>query len=178
MVSSSRKAFGLVRAERAGVPARALLRREHADDAAYAAAVFGACREAGAELVLLAGWLKLLRPIPADYRGKVLNIHPALLPAFGGAGYYGDRVHEAVLTHGCKLTGCTVHFVDDEYDAGPIVLQRAVPVLEDDDAHALAARVFEAEREAYPEAIRLFAAGRLRIDGRRVRVLPATPPRP
>ena len=175
VISSSARAFGLVRAERAGIAARTLLRRGYADDAAYSQAVFGACREAGAELVLLAGWLKLLRPIPEDFRGKVLNIHPALLPAFGGPGYYGERVHQAALDRGVKVSGCTVHFVDDEYDHGPIVVQRAVPVREGDDAHALAARVFEAECQAYPEAIRLYAAGRLRIEGGRVRIAPAPP---
>ena len=99
-----------------------------------------------------------------------MNIHPALLPCFGGKGMYGQKVHQAVLDHGCKVSGCTVHFVDAQYDNGPIILQRVCPVLDDDTPPALAARVFEEEKLAYPEAIRLFAAGRLHIDGRRVRV--------
>src|SRR4029450_5553555 len=99
-----------------------------------------------------------------------MNIHPALLPSFGGKGMYGRRVHEAVLAHGCKVSGCTVHFVDGSYDTGPIVLQRTCPVADDDTPETLAARVFEEEKVAYPEAIRLFAAGRLKIEGRRVRV--------
>jgi len=100
----------------------------------------------------------------------MMNIHPALLPSFGGKGMYGHHVHEAVLAHGCKVSGCTVHFVDGQYDNGPIILQRACPVLDDDTPQTLAARVFEEEKLAYPEAIQLFAQGRLRIDGRRVRV--------
>jgi len=95
------------------------------------------------------------------------------LPSFGGKGFYGHRVHEAVFAAGCKVSGCTVHFADDAYDRGPIIIQRTVPVLEEDTADRLAARVFEQELEAYPEAIQLFAEGRLRIEGRRVRILPA-----
>ena len=119
----------------------------------------------------LAGYMKLLRPIPADFQGRVLNIHPALIPAFAGKGFYGQRVHEAALAAGVKVSGCTVHFVDDEYDHGPIVAQQAVPVLEEDTPESLAQRVFAAECELYPAAIRLFAEGRLRIEGRRARVL-------
>ena len=97
-----------------------------------------------------------------------MNIHPALLPDFGGKSYYGHRVHEVVLAAGCAESGCTVHFCDNLYDHGPIILQRRVPVLPDDTPDTLAARVFEQECIAYPEAIRLYAAGRLRINGDRV----------
>jgi phosphoribosylglycinamide formyltransferase-1 len=100
-----------------------------------------------------------------------MNIHPALIPAFCGSGMYGHHVHEAVLARGAKVSGCTVHFADNEYDHGPVILQRCVPVEDDDTADTLAARVFEAECEAYPEAVRLFAAGRLQVEGRRVRIL-------
>ena len=110
-----------------------------------------------------------LLSIPDDYRGRILNIHPSLIPAFCGKGFHGRHVHEAVLAAGVKVSGCTVHFVDDEYDHGPIVAQRAVPVLEDDTPETLAERVFTQECEVYPEAVRLFAEGRLRIEGRRVR---------
>jgi folate-dependent phosphoribosylglycinamide formyltransferase PurN len=116
----------------------------------------------------MAGFLQLLR-IPDDFAGRVLNIHPALLPAFGGQGMYGRRVHKAVLAAGVKESGCTVHVADNEYDHGPIVLQRTVEVRPDDTPEALADRVFAAECEAYPEAIRLFAEGKLRLDGRRAR---------
>ncbi len=111
----------------------------------------------GADWIVLAGYLKLIR-VPARYRGRVVNIHPALLPSFGGKGMYGHHVHEAVLAHGCKVSGCTVHMVDDEYDRGPIIAQRACPVLDTDTPDTLAARVFEQECIAYPEAIaKLFA---------------------
>jgi len=100
-----------------------------------------------------------------------MNIHPGLIPAFCGHHYYGNKVHEAVINYGAKVSGCTVHFADNVYDNGPIIIQRAVPVLDDDTPHTLAARVFQEECEAYPEAIRLFAAGRLKTEGRRVRIL-------
>lgn len=120
-----------------------------------------------ADLVLGCGFLRLLR-IPAKWLGKVMNIHPGLLPKYGGKGMYGDRVHKAVLAAGEKESGCTVHFSDNEYDTGPKILERRVPVLVGDTVESLAARVFEAECEAYPEAIRLFAEGRLRMDSGKV----------
>lgn len=135
--------------------------------AAFSEQVFSICRDAKADLVVMAGWLCLLN-FPNDFSGRVMNIHPALLPSFGGKGMFGQRVHQAVLDHGCKVSGCTVHFVDATYDTGPIVIQRTCEVRDDDDAHALAARVFEEEKRAYPEAIRLFQRGALRVSGRRV----------
>jgi folate-dependent phosphoribosylglycinamide formyltransferase PurN len=121
------------------------------------------------DLICLAGWLSLLI-IPPQYAGRIINIHPSLLPSFGGRGMYGHRVHQAVLDAGCKVSGCTVHFVDATYDTGPIIVQRACPVLEADAADELAHRVFEEEKIAYPQAIRLFGQGKLRIEGARVRV--------
>jgi phosphoribosylglycinamide formyltransferase-1 len=170
-VSSSPRAGGIERAARLGVPCRTIESRP-GETAELTARVLAACEEARADLVCLAGWLKLLAPIPERWKGRMLNIHPALLPSFSGKGFYGDRVHQAVLESGVKVSGCTVHFCDDEYDHGPIVLQRVCPVLVEDDVHSLADRVFEEEKIAYPEAIRLFEAGRLGIEGRRVRVLP------
>ncbi len=123
-------------------------------------------------LVVMGGFLKRVT-IPEDFTNRVTNIHPALIPAFCGRGYYGHRVHEAVLEYGAKLSGCTVHFADNQYDHGPVILQKAVPVLDDDTPESLAARVFEAECEAYPEALQLIADGRVRVEGRRVRILPA-----
>lgn len=110
--------------------------------------------KAEADLVCLAGYLKLL-PIPAGWEGRILNIHPALLPKFGGPGMYGDRVHKAVLEAGEQISGCTVHLCTDEFDRGPIVVQRTCPVLPDDTPETLAARVFEQECVAFPEAIRI-----------------------
>ena len=162
VISNVADAFGLERARKHGIPAVA----------APPARIEAELARHPVDLVALAGYLVFFR-IPKSLRGKVMNIHPALLPSFGGKGFYGRRVHEAVLEAGCKVTGCTVHFADDAYDRGPIIIQRTVPVLEEDTADTLAARVFEQELEAYPEAIQLFAEGRLRIEGRRVRILPA-----
>ena len=161
VVSSRADAFGVERAKRAGVPVAVVERAKPAGE------VWAAVRAFNPDLVCLAGWLHLL-PIPADFRHRVLNIHPSLLPAFGGKGMYGRRVHEAVLAYGAKVSGCTVHFADDTYDTGPILAQKCVPVREGDDPETLAARVFAAECEAYPEAIGLIASGRVRVEGRRV----------
>lgn len=161
----------LERAAGAGIASLVVERKRFADVRSFSEPVFRRLDEAGADLVCLAGWLSLLE-IPERYHGRMMNIHPALLPAFGGKGMYGHHVHEAVLAHGCKVSGCTVHFVDNEYDHGPIVLQRTCPVLDDDTPETLAARVFQQEKIAFPEAIRLFQQGRLRLDGRRVRILP------
>jgi phosphoribosylglycinamide formyltransferase 1 len=167
VVSSKADAFGLQRAQRAGIPSIVVGREKAGTLEAFSERIFAACRAARVDLVCLGGFLQLIR-VPDDFLGRVMNIHPALIPAFCGKGYYGHRVHEAVLAYGAKVSGCTVHFADNEYDHGPIILQRAVPVLDDDTPQALAARVFEQECEAYPQAIRLFAEGRLRIEGRRV----------
>ena len=159
---------GLERAAAAKLPNFIVDRREFGDTAAFSKAVFSLCDDAGVDLVCLAGWLCLL-DVPERYLGRAMNIHPALLPSFGGKGMYGARVHQAVLDHGCKVSGCTVHFVDTTYDTGPIILQRTCVVADDDTAATLAHRVFEEEKVAYPQAIRLFQQGRLRIEGRRVR---------
>jgi len=173
-ISDREGAFGIERARRAGVSALVLAPRAYSTREAWAAAIGDAIDAHGASLVLMGGFT-VLWPFPARFRGRVLNIHPALIPSFCGRGMYGLRVHEAAIARGVKLSGCTVHFVDDEYDHGPIVVQRAVPVEEGDTAETLAERVFAAECEAYPEAIALYAAARLRIEGARCRVLP--PPR-
>ena len=172
VVSSLSKAYGLVRAQEAGVATAVVRRKDFPDADSFSAAItreLDACRP---DLVALAGFM-CFYTIPAHYRGRVMNVHPALLPSFGGQGFYGDLVHRAVLDAGCKVSGCTVHLADNVYDHGPIIVQKAVPVEEGDDEHTLAARVFEKELEAYPEAINLFAEGRVRIEGQRVRVFPA-----
>ena len=170
VVSSSPGAQGLERARLAGVPAFVVERKGLSRDE-FSRRILDHCRQSGADLVCMAGFLQLLQIAP-DFQGRVLNIHPALIPAFSGKGYHGAHVHQAAVETGVKVSGCTVHFADNEYDHGPIILQRTVRVEDDDTPESLAARVFAAECEAYPEAIRLFAAGRLRIEGRRVRVLP------
>jgi formyltetrahydrofolate-dependent phosphoribosylglycinamide formyltransferase len=169
VVSSSPKARGLEFAEAAGIPSAVVVRKESDSREAFSNDIFGRCRSAGADLVVMGGFLKQIT-LPDDFGHRVLNIHPALIPAFCGKGFYGHFVHEAVLKYGVKLSGCTVHFADNEYDRGPVILQKAVPVLDDDTPDVLAARVFEAECEAYPEALRLIGSGRLSIDGRRTRI--------
>lgn len=157
VVSSRSDARGVAIARRAGIPVTVLppAGRPRGE---WSQAVFGACRDAGADLVVMAGFLHLV-DIPADYGDRVINIHPSLLPAFGGRGFYGMHVHRAVLERGCTISGCTVHLVDGEYDHGGILLQRAVPVLADDTAESLAARVFAAECGLLPEVIARIAAG-------------------
>lgn len=144
----------LDRAAKFGLPSEVLDAERALDAEAFSRAAFDHVEASGAEVVILAGFLRKL-VIPEGWEGRVLNIHPSLLPAFGGKGYWGHHVHEGVLARGCKLSGCTVHYVNNEYDAGPILVQKAVPVEAGDDADSLAARVFEAELEAYPEALRL-----------------------
>jgi phosphoribosylglycinamide formyltransferase 1 len=173
VVSNRTEAFGLVRAERAGIPNHIVERRDHGSRQEFSERIFALCRNAEADLVCMGGFLQLVQ-IPNDYLGRVMNIHPALIPAFCGKGFYGHHVHEAVLEYGAKVSGCTVHFADNVYDHGPIILQRTVPVLDSDTTDSLAARVFEQECEAYPEAIRLFAEGHLRAIGRRVFIDPPT----
>jgi len=171
VVSSRADAYGLVRAQQHGVPTAVVCRKDFDSVEEFSRAITQQMEAAQVELIAMAGFLSLYR-IPPRYAGRVMNIHPALLPSFGGKGFYGERVHQAVLDCGCKVSGCTVHFADNEYDHGPIIVQKAVEVREDDDAHSLADRVFQKELEAYPEAINLFAQGRLRVEGRIVRILP------
>jgi len=150
---------GLEIAAAAGVPTE-IISRANQPLRQWSAAIFDRCRAAGVDLVVMAGFLQLLE-IPADFTGRVINIHPSLLPAFGGKGFYGDHVHRAVLERGCTVSGCTVHFVDNEYDHGRIILQQAVPVLPEDDHERLAVRVFKAECDTLPAAINQLAAGEL-----------------
>ena len=171
VISSRRDAYGLERARRRGVSTEICRPRDFPDVTAFSDALVKLIDRHKPDLVVQAGFM-VHWVLPERYAGKVMNIHPALLPAFGGKGLYGHFVHEAVLARGCKVTGCTVHFVNNVYDDGPIILQQTCPVEEGDTPDALADRVQAEERVAYPEAIRLFAEGRLRVDGRWVRILP------
>jgi phosphoribosylglycinamide formyltransferase-1 len=173
VVSSSAKAGGLAHARAAGIPTLTLARRRFDTDTHYGDAIFAACREAGVDLVAMAGFMRLA-PVPDDFAGRVVNIHPALIPAFCGVGMYGHHVHEAALKAGVKVTGVSVHFVDNEYDAGPIIWQQPVPVFDDDTADTLGARVFETEKEAYPHVLRLLADGRVRLENGRVTITKGT----
>lgn len=158
VISSSPRAGGNERARGLGLPLEVVARGGFVSDAAFGEAVFGHIARAGAELVCLAGFLKFL-PVPEGWLGRVINIHPALLPRHGGPGMYGHYVHEAVLAAGDPVSGCTVHFATNEYDRGPIILQRECAVDPADTAETLAARVFGEECIAYPEAIRMLQRG-------------------
>lgn len=171
VVSSSPEARGLNCARDAGIPNHVIDHRAANAETAHEH-IASILRDAAVDLVCLAGYVHFWR-IPGDFFGRVMNIHPALLPDFGGKGYFGLRVHEAVLSAGVSETGCTVHFADNEYDHGPVILQRRIAVRPDDTPDSLADRVFEQEQLAYPQAIRLFAAGRLQPDGTIVHVRPA-----
>lgn len=171
VISSSNNAYGNERAKKHQIPLSVFHRKDFADWESFNRSVAQAIEADDPDLIVLAGYMFLLRP-PAKYYGRIMNVHPALIPAFCGKGLYGHHVHEAVLAAGVKITGATVHFVDEKYDTGPIIIQKAVPVLDDDTPDTLAERVQAAEREIYPEAIRWFAENRLQIDGKRVRILP------
>ena len=169
VISSSPDATGLTYAQRPGIEQQVVRRADFSDQSEFSRAIFDHCRSAGVEYVVMGGFLKRVA-IPADFENRVVNIHPGLIPAFCGQGFYGHHVHEAVLKYGVKLSGCTVHFADNQYDHGPVILQQAVEVRDDDTPDTLAARVFEAECEAYPAALALLAAGRVTVEGRRVRI--------
>jgi len=172
VIGSKEGAGGLERARRRDVPALAVPRKRYPDTRDYNDAIHAELDRHDVDLVACLGFLS-----PFETRGKfdgrAINVHPALVPSFSGKGYYGRRIYEAVLAAGVKVTGATVHFVDAEYDHGPIILQEAVAVLDDDTPAALAERVQAVERRLVPEAIRLFASGRLAIEGRRTRILDA-----
>lgn len=171
VISNTAQAKGIGYAQEAKIPVEVVDWNAIDDVPKFNQILFEKCRAAGVELVVCGGFLKQLI-IPDDFMNRVVNIHPGLIPSFCGKGYYGRRVHAAAIEYGVKLSGCTIHYVDNEYDHGPVILQRAVPVEPDDTPESLAARVFEAECEAYPEALQLIADGRVTIDGRRVRVEP------
>ena len=172
VISSRTNAPGNDKARSRGLRVEVVQRRDFPSEKALHDRITALLRESGVKLVCLCGYLRWLHIAP-EFQGKVMNIHPALLPEFGGHSFHGEAVHRAVLASGATESGCTVHFVDEHYDHGPIILQKRCPVLPGDTPETLAARVFQLECEAYPEAIRLFAAGRLRVEGDRVVVLPA-----
>lgn len=170
VISSKPDVSGLDRARKHNLRTAVIPSANYTDIDAFSRAITAELDKYPIDLVTLAGFVHFYN-IPEKYHGKVMNIHPGLIPAFCGHHYYGKKVHEAVISYGAKVSGCTVHFADNVYDNGPIIIQRTVPVLEDETPDTLAARVFQEECEAYPEAVRLFAEGRLKIEGRKVRIL-------
>ena len=165
-------AYGLTRAENSDIPNKAIPRKEFSSIDDFSNAIWSEIEAHAPDLVVLAGFMSLIH-VPTEYEGRIMNVHPALIPSFCGKGMYGHHVHEAVLNYGVKLTGVTVHFVDEEYDNGPIILQGIVPVKEDDTPDSLAERVQAEERSLYPKAIELYAENRLHLDGRVVHIKPA-----
>lgn len=161
------------RARTAGVETLAISPRSFATAREYDDAVFRALLDHRIDLVCLAGYMRLLgKQTVRHFQNRIMNVHPALAPSFAGKGMYGRHVHEAVIARGVKVTGVTVHLVDEEYDRGPIVLQRVVPVEDDDTPDTLAARVLKVEHETYTDAIALFSQGRLEVSDHRVRIRP------
>lgn len=160
VISSLSKVKGVERAKAAGLPLAVIRAKDHPNVEDFSRRIAETLDEYRVGLVCQAGWTCFWR-IPDRWLGKVMNIHPALLPKYGGKGFYGHHVHESVLAAGEAKSGCTVHFANNEYDAGPIIMQRTVPVLPGDTPDALAERVFAQECIAYPAAIRLFAKGHL-----------------
>lgn len=171
VISSKPGVPGIDRARNLGVPATVCNRADYTDASAFSRAVFKLIAHLQPDIVLLAGFLSYLH-LPKRWKGRVINIHPSLLPKFGGKGMYGMKVHQAVLKAKESESGCTVHFVDEVFDRGPIIVQKRVPVVSSDTPYSLAERVQQAEKEAYPEAINLYAENRLLIQGTNVRVLP------
>jgi phosphoribosylglycinamide formyltransferase-1 len=171
VISNVPEAYALERARTHRIPAFAfphsgVTREEHEKD------IIDCLVQHQVDLVVLAGYLRMMTPLFINkYAGKIMNTHPALLPSFGGKDMHGLKVHQAVIDYGCKVSGCTIHFVTVEIDGGQIILQKSVPVLEDDTPETLQERILKEEHKLFPRAIELFAQGKLKIEGRRVRIL-------
>ena len=173
VVASKPGVYALERAKNAGVPGVVVRRKDYAAAEEFDKALLGVLKENGIDVVVLAGFLSILgESVIAAYPERILNVHPSLIPSFCGEGMYGLKVHEAALAKGVKVTGATVHFVSEECDGGPIVLQKAVEVLPDDTPEVLQRRIMEqCEWKLLPQAVSLFCQGRLKVEGRLVRVL-------
>ena len=172
VLSNASKAYALERARKHGIEDKFISKKQLGSDVAFNDAILAELRRVRADLVVLAGYLPIVgEQIVRAYEHRIINIHPALIPAFCGPGMYGHHVHEAVLAYGAKISGATTHFVDEQVDHGGVIMQESVPVLEDDTPDTLAARVLTVEHRILPESVRLFCAGKLGVDGRRVHVL-------
>lgn len=171
VISDKKGAYGIERAKKHGIRAIEIDKREFDAKDAFMKAIIKELENNDVELVVLAGFLSILSQDFIDrYRNRIMNIHPSLIPAFCGKGYYGQRVHKAVLEYGAKVSGATVHFVDEGADTGPIILQEAVKVEDDDTPESLAARVLNVEHKLLPQAVKLYCEGRLIVEGRKVRI--------
>lgn len=173
VISNKTGAFALKRAEKAGIPSYVVRPSEFIDKDQYNRYILRLLKENKIDFIVLAGYLSILGAEIIDYyRYKIINIHPSLIPSFCGMGFYGSRVHKAVLDYGVKITGATVHFVDEQADTGPIILQQAVEVLDGDNVDTLSSRVLEVEHKLLPLAVKLLVEGRLKIEGRWVSIIP------
>lgn len=169
VISDRPNAYGLVRAEKMGIPAYCINRKNFADSRALNHEILEKLKAYNVEYVILAGYLSILSPELVEcYRNRIINIHPSLIPAFCGMGYYGQKVHQAVLDYGAKVTGATVHFVDEGADTGPIIFQKHVDVLPDDTVETLAQRVLKVEHELLPKAVALLVQDKIKVSGRKV----------
>lgn len=172
LVASKPDIYAIERAKKAGIPVEVVRKKEFDSLETFDKAILATLKKYSADFVVLAGYLNIVGPQTIGaYENKIINIHPALIPSFCGMGMYGSHVHEAVIAYGAKYSGATVHFVNEEADAGPIIMQEVVPVLEDDTPETLAARVLETEHRLLPRAVALMADGRLRVAGRIVKIL-------
>ena len=171
VISDREGAFGLERAEKHGIAGITINRKDYKNKDEFFNILMEELEEYKVELVVLAGFLTILScSFVEKFKNRILNVHPALIPAFCGDGFYGEKVHKAVLDYGVKISGATVHFVDEKADTGPVILQEAVKVSEDDTVETLAARVLKVEHKILPEAVRLYCEGKLTIDGRKVKI--------
>jgi phosphoribosylglycinamide formyltransferase-1 len=171
VISNIPDAFALERARKHGIPAFAFPHKDMTREQ-HEAEIITCLEQHKVDLVCLAGYLRVLTPVLINkYAGRMMNTHPALLPSFGGKGMHGLNVHQAVLDYGCKVSGCTIHFVSLDVDGGPVILQKAVPVMEGDTAESLQERILKEEHKLFPRAVQLFAQGKIKIEGRRVRIL-------
>lgn len=171
VISDKKGVYGLERARKHGISAIEIDKREFNDRNDFMKAIINELESHEVELVVLAGFLSILSSdFIEKYRNRIMNIHPSLIPAFCGKGYYGQRVHKAVLEYGAKISGATVHFVDEGADTGPIILQEAVKVEEGDTPESLAARILNVEHRLLPQAVKLYCEGKLIIEGRKVKI--------
>jgi len=171
VISDKAGAYALTRAERAGIPTAIFDYKTYKDKALFFQDIFNRLEEEKVEGIVMGGFLKILPSYFAEkYPNKIINIHPSLIPAFCGKGYYGLKVHQAVIAYGVKVTGATVHFADHKADTGPIIIQRTVPVFPEDTAEVLQKRVLEIEHQILPEAVAMFCLDKLEVNGRIIKI--------
>lgn len=172
VIANNADAYGLTRAQNSGIPTAVVLEKDFEDYDAFNAEIIRILKDKGVELVVLAGYMKIITPAFVEaYPNKIVNIHPALIPSFCGEGYYGLHVHEAVIDYGVKVTGATVHFVNEEADAGPIIAQKTVEVADDDTPESIQKKVLEIEHTLLPWVVELYCLGHITVEGRKTKIV-------